>query len=227
MQETRDPGAILLLNKPYGWSSFQLVKKIKWLIKAKKVGHAGTLDPLATGLMILCTEGSTKKISEIQDAEKEYTGTITVGGTTASYDLESPINETFETAHITDEMIAEVAKSFLGESQQIPPVFSAIKVDGVRSYKKARQGEATELKSRPVVITEFEITRISLPEIDFRIACSKGTYIRTIAFDFGTRLNSGAHLSALCRTRIGKYLLSDAKEIADYSLSKDETSSAN
>lgn len=216
MQEEKKEGEILLVDKPYGWSSFQLVKKIKWLVKAKKAGHAGTLDPLATGLMIICTESSTKKINDIQVTEKEYTGTITLGATTPSYDLETEVNERFETAHINDEMIYETAGSFIGESSQIPPVFSAIKVEGKRSYKLARQGEAKELKSRLIQISEFEITRIAMPEIDFRVVCSKGTYIRTIAFDFGKKLNSGGHLTKLCRTRIGEFKLDNALQISDF-----------
>lgn len=216
MQEEPKEGEVLLVDKPYGWTSFQLVKKIKWLVKAKKAGHAGTLDPLATGLMIICTEKSTKKINEIQIGEKEYTGTITLGATTPSYDLETEVNERFPTDHITPEMIKETALSFIGESEQIPPVFSAIKVAGKRSYKLARQGEAVELKSRPVLIPEFEITRIAMPEVDFRVVCSKGTYIRTLAYDFGKKLNSGGHLTSLRRTRIGPYKLQDAQQIADF-----------
>lgn len=210
------PGEILLLNKPYGWSSFQLVKKIKWLIKAKKIGHAGTLDPLATGLMIMCTEKSTKKIPAIQDAEKEYTGTIFVGATTPSYDLETKPDTFFETAHITDELIRQTAASFLGEIEQIPPIFSAVKIDGQRAYKIARKGESAEIKSRFITIRELEITKINLPEIEFRVVCSKGTYIRSLAFDFGKKLGSGAHLTKLCRTRIGDYLLADAKIWEDF-----------
>ena len=161
-------GEILLIDKPYGWSSFQAVKKVKWLLKAKKVGHAGTLDPLATGLLILCTEKKTKEIESIQGQEKEYTGTITVGATTPSYDMETEPNQTFPFDHITLELINETLPKFIGDISQIPPLFSAIKVDGKRAYTLARQGSEHELKSRIINIREFEITRIDLPEIDFR-----------------------------------------------------------
>lgn len=205
-------GEVILIDKPYGWSSFQAVKKVKWLIKAKKVGHAGTLDPLATGLLILCTEKKTKDIESIQAQEKEYTGTITVGATTPSYDLETEPNEFFAFDHITTETIENAIPQFLGEISQIPPLFSAIKVDGKRAYTMARNGSDHELKSRIVHIREFEITRIALPEIDFRVSCSKGTYIRSLAYDFGRALGSGAHLSALRRTKIGNYCVEDAVE---------------
>ncbi len=205
-------GEILLIDKPYGWSSFQAVKKVKWLLKAKKVGHAGTLDPLATGLLILCTEKKTKEIESIQGQEKEYTGTITVGATTPSYDMETEPNQTFPFDHITLELINETLPKFIGDISQIPPLFSAIKVDGKRAYTLARQGSDHELKSRIINIREFEITRIELPEIDFRVCCSKGTYIRTLAFDFGKALGSGAHLSALRRTKIGNYSVENAIE---------------
>ncbi len=205
-------GEVILIDKPYGWSSFQAVKKVKWLIKAKKVGHAGTLDPLATGLLILCTEKKTKDIESIQAQEKEYTGTITVGATTPSYDLETEPNEFFAFDHITTETIENAIPQFLGEISQIPPLFSAIKVDGKRAYTMARNGSDHELKSRIVHIREFEITRIALPEIDFRVSCSKGTYIRSLAYDFGRALGSGAHISALRRTKIGNYCVEDAVE---------------
>ena len=205
-------GEILLIDKPYGWSSFQAVKKVKWLLKAKKVGHAGTLDPLATGLLILCTEKKTKEIESIQGQEKEYTGTITVGATTPSYDMETEPNQTFPFDHITLELINETLPKFIGDISQIPPLFSAIKDDGKRAYTLARQGSDHELKSRIINIREFEITRIELPEIDFRVCCSKGTYIRTLAFDFGKALGSGAHLSALRRTKIGNYSVENAIE---------------
>ncbi len=205
-------GEILLIDKPYGWSSFQAVKKVKWLLKAKKVGHAGTLDPLATGLLILCTEKKTKEIESIQGQEKEYTGTITVGATTPSYDMETEPNQTFPFDHITLELINETLPKFIGDISQIPPLFSAIKVDGKRAYTLARQGSEHELKSRIINIREFEITRIDLPEIDFRVSCSKGTYIRSLAFDFGKALGSGAYLSALRRTKIGNYSVENAIE---------------
>lgn len=205
-------GEIILIDKPYGWTSFQAVKKVKWLLKAKKVGHAGTLDPLATGLLILCTEKKTKEIESIQAQEKEYTGTITVGATTPSYDMETEPNHFFPFEHINDELIQHTIPRFLGDITQIPPLFSAIKVDGKRAYTLARSGSDHELKSRVVNIREFEITRVELPEIDFRVCCSKGTYIRSLAFDLGKALGSGAYLSALRRTKIGQYSVENAVE---------------
>ena len=205
-------GQILLIDKPLTWSSFQAVNKLKYslirkyqLPKKFKIGHAGTLDPLATGLLIICTGKFTKKITEIQAQAKEYTGTITVGATTPSYDLETQIDATFPTEHITEALILETTKQFLGEIDQKPPVFSAIKKDGKRLYEHARAGEEVEIAFRKTTIHEFEITRIALPEIDFRVKCSKGTYIRSLAYDFGMALNSGGHLSALRRTKIGDY----------------------
>jgi tRNA pseudouridine55 synthase len=205
-------GQILLIDKPLTWSSFQAVNKLKYILKRKydlpkkfKIGHAGTLDPLATGLLIICTGKFTKKITEIQAQAKEYTGTITVGATTPSYDLETEVDATFPTEHISEALILETTKQFLGEIDQKPPVFSAIKKDGKRLYEHARAGEEVEIVSRKTTIHEFEITRIALPEIDFRVKCSKGTYIRSLAFDFGIALNSGAYLSALRRTKIGDY----------------------
>ncbi|NBP06766.1 MAG: tRNA pseudouridine(55) synthase TruB, partial [Bacteroidetes bacterium] len=200
----------MLINKPYGWTSFQVVKKIKWVTRAKRVGHAGTLDPLATGLLLVCTEGSTRKIQELQDQEKEYTGTITLGNTTPSYDLETEPNAYFSFDQITEEQIRDKTEAFTGLISQLPPVFSAIKVDGKRAYKLAREGVATEMKPRNITISQFEITGISLPDIHFRVVCSKGTYIRTLAHDFAIALGSGGHLSALCRTRIGEYRLENA-----------------
>lgn len=205
-------GQILLIDKPLNWSSFQAVNKLKYILKRKyelpkkfKIGHAGTLDPLATGLLIVCTGKFTKKITEIQGQAKEYTGTFTVGATTPSYDMETEINETFPTEHITEALIRETTKQFVGEIDQKPPVFSAIKKDGIRLYEHARAGEEVEILSRKITIHEFEITRIVLPEVDFRVKCSKGTYIRSLAFDFGKALQSGGYLSALRRTKIGDY----------------------
>ncbi|WP_420570709.1 tRNA pseudouridine(55) synthase TruB [Kordia sp.] len=214
--EEYQTGQTLLIDKPLTWSSFQAVNKVKWALKSTfkvkklKVGHAGTLDPLATGLLIICVGKNTKKISEFQGQAKEYTGTITVGGTTPSYDLESEINETFPIDHITNELIYETTQQFLGEIDQVPPVFSALKKDGKRLYELARAGEEVEVPSRKITIDEFEITRIALPEIDFRVVCSKGTYIRSLAHDFGKALNSGAHLSALRRTKIGNFNVDNA-----------------
>ena len=205
-------GKILLIDKPLKWSSFQAVNKLKYILKRKydlpkkfKIGHSGTLDPLATGLLIICTGKFTKSITEIQAQAKEYTGTIVLGATTPSYDLETEIDATFPTEHITDTLILEITKQFIGEIDQKPPVFSAIKKDGKRLYEHARAGEEVEIQSRKTTIHEFEITRIQLPEVDFRVTCSKGTYIRSLAFDFGLALQSGGHLSALRRTKIGDY----------------------
>ena len=212
-------GQILLIDKPLHWTSFQAVNKMKWVLKSKlklkkiKIGHAGTLDPLATGLLIVCTGKFTKKITEIQGQIKEYTGTFYIGATTPSYDLETEIDQTFPTSHIDDTLIQETTKQFLGEIDQKPPIFSAIKKDGIRLYEHARAGETVEIASRKTTIHEFEITRIALPEIDFRVVCSKGTYIRSLAFDFGKTMNSGSHLTALRRTKIGDYSVDDAMDV--------------
>ena len=200
-----EEGKVLLIDKPLHWTSFDVVRKVRNAIGIKKVGHAGTLDPLATGLLIICTGKFTKRITEIQSQAKEYTGTFTIGATTPSYDLETEVDATFPTEHITAELIQETTKQFIGEIDQKPPVFSAIKKDGKRLYEHARAGEEVEIAFRKTTIHEFEITRIALPEIDFRVVCSKGTYIRSLAFDFGKAMNSGAYLSALRRTKIGDY----------------------
>ena len=212
-------GQVLLIDKPLKWTSFQVVNKIRWAIKQQfnlkkiKVGHAGTLDPLATGLLILCTGKFTKKIDEFQAQVKEYTGTFTLGATTPSYDLETEINQHFETNHLNEEIIHNTTKQFIGNIQQKPPIFSALKKDGKRLYEIARAGETTEIKLRNIIISEFEITKINLPEIEFRVVCSKGTYIRSLAYDFGKALNSGAHLSTLRRTKIGEFNVENAKSI--------------
>lgn len=206
-------GKVLLINKPLRWTSFDVVNKLRYATRAKKVGHAGTLDPLATGLVILCTGKFTKRIDEFQAQEKEYTGTITLGATRPSFDMETEIDQEYPIEHITDDLIRATTAQFTGMIEQIPPSYSAIKVDGQRSYKAAREGNPIELKSRQVEVTEFEITGIEMPHVHFRVVCSKGTYIRTLAYDFGRALNSGAYLSALCRTRIGEFLLKDAEEI--------------
>jgi tRNA pseudouridine55 synthase len=210
-------GKVLLIDKPLTWSSFQAVNKLKYILKRKydlpkkfKIGHAGTLDPLATGLLIICTGKFTKKITEIQAQIKEYTGTIVLGATTPSYDLETEVDATFPTAHITEALILETTHKFLGEIDQKPPVFSAIKKDGKRLYEHARAGEEVEIQSRKTTIYKFEITRIQLPEVDFRVQCSKGTYIRSLAYDFGLALQSGGHLSVLRRTKIGDYSVENA-----------------
>ncbi len=215
-------GELLLINKPYTWSSFQAVNKLKHALKKHpslllddkfvhlKIGHAGTLDPLATGLLIICTGKKTKEISSFQDLPKEYTGTFFIGATTPCYDKEKEVDATYPTEHITKELVLETAKSFIGQQEQVPPMFSAVKVDGKRLYKLARIGEEIELKARPIEILDFEITRCELPFVDFRIACTKGTYIRSIARDFGLALNSGAYLDALCRTKIGDFTIENS-----------------
>lgn len=212
-------GQVLLIDKPLQWTSFQAVNKMKWVLKSKlnlkkiKIGHAGTLDPLATGLLLVCTGKFTKRITELQGQAKEYTGTFYIGATTPSYDLETEIDHTFPTSHITEDLIHETITQFLGEIDQKPPIFSAIKKEGIRLYEHARAGETVEIASRKTTIHEFEITRIALPEIDFRVVCSKGTYIRSLAFDFGKALNSGAHLIALRRTKIGDYDVKNAMDV--------------
>ncbi|WP_420401072.1 tRNA pseudouridine(55) synthase TruB [Flagellimonas sp.] len=204
-------GQILLIDKPLEWSSFQAVNALKWAIRKKfdlkkiKIGHAGTLDPLATGLLIICTGKFTKKIPELQGQIKEYTGTFTLGATTPSYDMETEVNQTFPMDHITDELLYDATTGFLGEIDQVPPVFSALKKDGKRLYEFAREGKEVEIKSRKVEIHAFEITEIDMPHVDFRIVCSKGTYIRSIAHDYGKSVHSGAYLSALRRTKIGDF----------------------
>lgn len=209
---------IILVDKPHGWTSFQAVKKVKYGIKAKKIGHAGTLDPLATGLLILCTGKMTKHIESIQVQSKEYTGTFVLGATTPSVDLETEINQTYPIEHITLEKIEACKQSFIGEINQVPPLFSAIKINGQRAYDIARKGGEAEIKSRVVHIYDFKITRIELPEVDFLVSCSKGTYIRSLARDFGEKLNSGAYLTNLRRTAIGDYRVEDALHPKDVSL---------
>lgn len=215
-EENIKSGQILLIDKPLTWSSFQAVNKIKWAIKKKfglkkiKVGHAGTLDPLATGLLIICTGKFTKKIPELQGQIKEYTGTITLGATRPSYDMETEVDQVFPIEHISEEKIQEATKNFIGEIDQFPPVFSALKKDGKRLYEYAREGVEVEIKSRKITIEVFEITAINLPEVAFRVVCSKGTYIRSLAHDFGKALNSGGYLSELRRTKIGDFNVDNA-----------------
>ena len=222
-QENFLAGQILLIDKPLEWTSFQAVNALKWAIRKKfdlnkkfKIGHAGTLDPLATGLLLICTGKATKKIPELQGQPKEYTGTITLGATTPSYDLETEVDAHFPIAHITPELLKKTTAHFLGEIEQVPPIFSAIKKDGQRAYELARKGEEVALKSRKITIAEFEITRIKMPEIDFRVVCSKGTYIRSLAHDFGKALGSGGHLSALRRTKIGDFNVDNAQSPFDF-----------
>ena len=215
-------GQVLLIDKPLEWTSFQAVNKIRWHIKKKfglkkiKVGHAGTLDPLATGLLIICTGKETKNIATYQGLKKEYTGTFTLGSTTPSYDLETAIEKTYPTEHITEEMLTKATLNFIGEINQKPPLFSAIKKDGKRMYELARKGETVEIESRKISISEFKLTTIKIPSIDFKVICSKGTYIRSLANDFGKVLNSGAHLSALRRTKIGEFCVKDALSISQF-----------
>ncbi len=210
-------GELLLINKPYKWTSFDVVGKIRNSLKPLKlkVGHAGTLDPLATGLLILCTGKLTKQIDSFQAEEKEYIGSMILGATTPSFDLETEIEKTFDISSITTEAILEARKSFLGDIIQYPPAHSAVKVNGERLYVKARLGEKVELRPRNVNVTTFEITKIDLPEVEFKIVCSKGTYIRSLVSDFGKKLNNGAYLSKLTRTKSGSFLLEDAYEVPD------------
>jgi tRNA pseudouridine55 synthase len=234
-------GQVVLIDKPLTWTSFDVVNKVRWLIKQEikvkkiKVGHAGTLDPLATGLVILCTGKFTKQISEIQTQEKEYTGIITLGATTSSYDLEREIDIEYPTEHITEDLIKETALQFIGEQEQTAPIYSAKKIDGKRAYEYAREGEEVVIKSNTINIKEFDVAICETPvnenledskinqetpyqkgiNIQFRIVCSKGTYIRAIARDFGEKLNSGGHLSVLRRTKIGDYNVEDAVKIED------------
>jgi tRNA pseudouridine55 synthase len=214
-------GALLLVDKPKNWTSFDVVNKIRYTLKFKlgikkiKVGHSGTLDPMATGLLIICTGKFTKKLEELQGLPKVYTGTITLGASTPSFDAETEIDGSYPTNHIDETLINNTKQQFLGDIEQVPPIFSAIKVDGQPLYKKARKGIKVEIKPRPVHIYQFDFQRLEIPEIDFTVTCSKGTYIRSLANDFGKALNSGAYLSALCRTQIGDYYLND-----DWNLSR-------
>jgi tRNA pseudouridine55 synthase len=209
-------GEVVLINKPSTWTSFDIVNSFRHFLRKKlalgklKVGHAGTLDPLATGLLLICTGSFTKRIIEFTDYEKEYTCTIFLGATTPSFDAEKPIDQTYPIDHITEELLLAAARKQTGTIQQVPPIFSAVKIDGKHAYEYARKDKELLMPSKEVTISEFEITRIELPEVDFRIVCSKGTYIRAIARDFGEDVRSGAYIIALCRTRIGPFLLKDA-----------------
>ena len=215
-------GQVLLIDKPLHWTSFQVVNKLRYEIKKAfglkkiKVGHAGTLDPLATGLLVLCTGKMTKQIDTFQGQIKEYTGTLVLGSSTPSYDLETDIDKTYPTEHITPELILQTTRQFIGDIQQVPPVFSALKQDGKRLYQFARAGEDIQIKSRQVTVQEFEITNIKNLSVDFKIVCSKGTYIRSLAHDFGNALQSGGHLSALRRTKIGDFDVEDAVLVDDF-----------
>ncbi|NBP69001.1 MAG: tRNA pseudouridine(55) synthase TruB [Cytophagia bacterium] len=215
MQTQQPPGQVLLINKPLRWTSFDVVKKLRYKLKTKKIGHAGTLDPLATGLLIVCSGKMTKSINDFMGMEKEYTGSLVIGQTTESYDLETTPTEPVDITHINAGAIRNAFACFTGIIQQTPPLHSAIKVNGKRAYELARAGEVAELKKREVEIKVFEIVKIELPRIDFRVVCSKGTYIRSLARDVGEVLGVGAYLSALCRTRIGTFKLEDALHVEE------------
>jgi len=215
-------GQVILIDKPLHWTSFQVVNKLRWSIRKKfnikkiKVGHAGTLDPLATGLLIICTGKFTKTIDQLQAETKEYTGSFTLGATTPSYDLETKVDNTFLTNHITEEKLNKITNLFIGEIEQTPPLYSAIKKDGIRLYELARKGETTNIKSRKITVFEFEITKIEMPLVNFKIVCSKGTYIRSLARDFGNALDSGAYLSSLRRTKSGDFKVEKALSPLEY-----------
>ena len=211
-------GAVILIDKPLDWTSFDVVNKIKFALKKKygvlKIGHAGTLDPKATGLLIVCTGKKTKEIQQIQDADKEYTGSIFLGATTECYDTERPVNQTYDISSITKQEILNCAHSFIGEQEQFPPAHSAVKINGKRAYTLARKGQEVEMKAKTIVIKRFELTAIEIPLVHFTVSCTKGTYIRSLANDFGKRLNSGAYLHSLRRTKIGNYSVEDAYSVA-------------
>ena len=213
MGKESDEGRVILINKPYEWTSFDIVRKLRYKFKIKKIGHAGTLDPLATGLLVLCSGKMTKQIETFVGMEKEYTGKFMLGQSTSSHDLETDLSEKQDISHVTNAAIQDAVKQLTGIIQQLPPIHSAIKVGGRRAYKFARQGQEVELRPREVEVKNFEITAINLPEVSFRVICSKGTYIRSLARDVGEILGVGAYLSELCRTRIGNFKLEDAKNI--------------
>ncbi|MDR7128343.1 tRNA pseudouridine55 synthase [Algoriphagus sp. 4150] len=206
-------GEVFLINKPLEWTSFDVVKKVRNALRIKKVGHAGTLDPLATGLLIVCAGKMTKQIDSFMGQEKEYTGTFVIGATTDSFDLEQPIIPVADPSAVSMEQVKEVVAELTGDILQIPPMHSAIKVDGKRVYESARKGKEVKMDPRPVTVSEFEITKFENPVVEFRIVCSKGTYIRSLARDLGDKLNVGAYMSSLCRTRIGNFKLSEAHEL--------------
>ncbi len=211
-----EQGQVLLINKPLHWTSFDAVRKIRNLVGVKKVGHAGTLDPLATGLLIICTGRFTKKLNEYMAREKEYTGTFTLGATTPTYDLESKPGNLKAIENIPEDQIKNTTKIFTGDIRQVPPAHSAIKLEGKRVYELARKGKEVKLEPRKVFIKEFEVIKIELPIVHFRVVCSTGTYIRSLANDFGEALGCGAYLSSLCRTRIGEFRLEDALTIEEF-----------
>jgi tRNA pseudouridine55 synthase len=213
-----DEGNLLLINKPLKWTSFDVVNKLRYILKTKKIGHAGTLDPLATGLLIICVGKMTKRIEEFMGQEKEYTGKFILGQTTPSHDLETEVTEQKDISGLTETLVKDATKNFIGKISQLPPQHSAIRIGGKRAYEFARKGEEIELKPREVEVSAFEITSIALPELSFRIVCSKGTYIRSLARDFGNALGVGAYMSALCRTRIGPHTLENAVTIDEVQL---------
>ena len=215
MEPSEDPGRILLVNKPLHWTSFDVVNKLRYKLKTKKIGHAGTLDPLATGLLIICVGKMTKRIEEFMGQEKEYRGRFILGQTTVSHDLETPVSEQKNISHITQDVIQQTSNLFVGNIQQLPPQHSAIRIKGKRAYEFARAGKEIALAPRKIVVHTFEIQQINLPEVSFRIVCSKGTYIRSLVRDFGDQLKVGAYLSELCRTRIGDFKLEDATSVDD------------
>ena len=215
-QPIPDPGQVILIDKPLTWTSFDVANKLKYACKFKKIGHAGTLDPLATGLLILCTGKMTKQIDQYQAQEKEYTGTLVLGKTTPSIDLETAVDAEYDISGITHDAIREAARQLTGEVTQVPPIYSAIRVNGERLYEKARRGETTEIKSRQVTVSVFEVDTTRFPEVDFRIVCSKGTYIRSLVRDLGLLLGNGAYMSALRRTRIGSFRIEDADSLETF-----------
>lgn len=221
-----EEGQVILIDKPYEWTSFDVVRKLRYLTKTKKVGHAGTLDPLATGLLIVCTGRFTKKINEFMAQEKEYTGAITLGATTPTYDLESEPTNIHSIEHLTEQDLHSATQPFTGNILQTPPIHSAIKKDGKRVYELARRGVDVKLDPRPVTISEFTLTKIALPVVEFKVVCSTGTYIRSLANDFGAALGVGGYLSALCRTRIGEFKLEEATTVVAFERQIQESSTS-
>lgn len=224
MENSFEEGRLLLINKPVNWTSFDVVKKLRYTLKVKKIGHAGTLDPLATGLLLIGTGKYTKKLNELQGLDKSYSGVLELGKTTPSYDLETEFDSEAQWNHLSMSEIEEVRKSFLGEIDQVPPAHSAIKVNGERAYKKARKNRAVKLEARKVTIHQFDISDSNLPELSFNVTCSKGTYIRSLAHDFGQALKVGGYLKSLIRTSVGQYQLADAMELDEFILKHNEGS---
>jgi tRNA pseudouridine55 synthase len=210
IQQSYLDGKVLLINKPLHWTSFDVVRKLRGILQIKKIGHAGTLDPLASGLLIVCTGKFTKKINEFMAQEKEYTGTITLGAVTPTYDLESLPEQEKDTSFVTPALLQKATQQFIGEIEQVPPVYSAIKKEGVAMYELARRGTEVKLEARKINITRFDIVHLELPVVHFRVVCSTGTYIRSLAHDLGAALGCGAYLSSLCRTRIGEFVVEHA-----------------